>query len=98
MYNRSDRDKKYNFLNDNLVPKMLCFVNYIGYGLMIYILSLLSITAIVTFLKTNDCPSLSLPNCRSGRDICVLGKTMHLFISLMVNHVTLLYTTALVII
>ena len=47
-------------------------------GFMIYYVSLLSTTAIVTFAKTNyDRRSLSLPDCRSGRDICVLGETMH---------------------
>ena len=51
----------------------------------------------MTFAKTNDDRrSLSLPDCRSGRDICVLGETMHLFIGLMVSNVTLLSTTALV--
>ena len=34
-----------------------------------------STTSKVTFLKTNDkCRSLSLPDYRSSRDICVLGK------------------------
>ena len=70
---------------------------HLSIGLMIYNVSLLSTTAIVTFLKTNDVRgSSSLPDCRSGRDICVLGETMHLFIGLMVSNVTLLSTTALV--
>ena len=43
-------------------------------GLMIYNVSLLSTTAIVTFVKTNDdSQSLSLSYSRSGRDICVVG-------------------------
>ena len=38
-------------------------------GLIIQIVSLLSTTAMVTFLKTNDDPrSLSLPGCQSGRN------------------------------
>ena len=53
-------------------------------------------TAIVTFFKTNDDHlSLSLTDCRSGRDICVLGETMNEFIGLMVNTLTLLSTRAL---
>ena len=50
--------------------------------LIMYNVSLSSTTARVTFLKTNDdCRSLPLPDCQSGRDICVLGEKMHLFIS-----------------
>ena len=64
---------------------------------MIYNVSIISTTAVVTFLKTNDDGrSLSLSDCRSGRDICVSSETMHLFIGLMVKNVTLLSTTALV--
>ena len=60
-------------------------------GLIIYIVSVLSTTAIVTFLKTNDDRrSLSLlPDCRSGRDMCVFCQTMHLFIGLMAKYITL---------
>ena len=36
-----------------------------------------------------------MPDCRSGRDICVLGESIHLFIGLMVSNVTLLSITNL---
>ena len=82
---------------DHIGTSVLGEIMHLSIGLMIYNVSLLSTTAIVTFVKTNDDRrSLSLPDCRSGRDICVLGETMHLFIGLMVSNVTLLSTTALV--
>ena len=71
-------------------------IMHLSIGLMIYDVSLLSTAAIVKFAKTNDHrQSLSLPDCRSGRDICVLVETMHLLIGLMLSNVTLLSTTAL---
>ena len=82
---------------DHIGTSVLGEIMHLSIGLMIYNVSLLSTTAIVTFVRTNDDRrSLSLPDCRSGRDICVLGETMHLFIGLMVSNVTLLSTTALV--
>ena len=70
-------------------------MHFFSIGLLIYNVFSLLISAIVPFYKTNnDRRSVSLPDCRSGWDICVLGENMHNFIGLIENNVTLLPKTA----
>ena len=54
---------------NHIGTSVLVDIIHLSIGLMIYYVSLLSTTAIVTFAETNDDrQSFFLPDCRSGRD------------------------------